>query len=132
MNRFQNDERNDDNDTRLLDALEAYILLHYPNPERVGCLDRDVLRSLVETPEQLDLGDPKYLHVFKCAECTRELIDLRRLREALIQQEVGGSPAQSNAGTDSIPKWRRRIAAAAFSTRALVRGLVKRLKNVFR
>jgi hypothetical protein len=34
----------------------------------------------VYTPEKLDLSDPKYLHVSKCAECTRELIELRMLR----------------------------------------------------
>jgi hypothetical protein len=132
VNRFQNDGRDDDNDARLFDALEASILLHHPNPERVGCLDRDVLRCLVETPEQLDLSDPKYLHIFKCAECTRELSDLRRLREARIQQDVGSSPALSNAGTEPIPKWRRRIAAATFNTRVFVRSFVKKLKSVFR
>ena len=132
MNRFQNDKRGDNNDTRLFDALETYILSHYPNPERVGCLEHDLLRRFVETPEQLDLGDPKYLHVFKCAECTRELRDLRRIREARIQQDVGGSPALSNAGTAPIPKWTRRIRAAAFNTRVFVRGFVRKLKSVFR
>lgn len=132
MNRFQNDERGDDNDTRLFDALEAYILSHYPNPDRVGCLERDLLRRFVETPEQLDLSDPKYLHVFKCAECTRELIRLRRLREARIRQGVGSSSALPNAGSKPIPKWRRRIRAAAFNTSVFLRGFVRKLKGVFR
>ena len=132
MNRFQNNERDDDNDTRLFNALEAYIRLHYPNPGRTGCLDRDVLRCIVETPEQLDLADSKFLHVFKCAECTRELGRLRRLRDARIQQDCGGSPALSNAGTGPIPKWRRRIRASTFNTRVLVHGFIKKLKSIFR
>lgn len=88
MSEINSNARDDENDTRLFEALEDYILEHYPNPERVGCLGRDVLKCFVETPERLDLSDPKYLHVFKCAECTRELRDLRRLREERICQEI--------------------------------------------
>ncbi|HUV96581.1 MAG TPA: hypothetical protein VMV98_03845 [Acidobacteriaceae bacterium] len=131
MSRFHSTVRDDDNDTRLFDTLEHYILEHYPNPERIGCLDQDLLRRFVETPELLDLSDPKYLHVFKCAECTRELGDLRRIREARIQQDVVSSPF-SSAGMKAIEKWRRHIVTAAFKTRMLVRRFVERLKSVFR
>ena len=132
MSRFQNNGRDDDNDTRLFDALEAYILSHYPNPERVGCLEHDLLKCLVETPEQLDLSDPKYLHIFKCAECARELIDLRRLREARIHGDDASSPPLSGAGIKTARKWRQRILAFALKARLLVVRAIEKLKSVFR
>jgi hypothetical protein len=64
----------------LFDKLREHALEAHPNPERVGCLDRATLKAWVFTPEKLNLSDPKYLHVLKCAECTRELIELRMLR----------------------------------------------------
>jgi hypothetical protein len=74
--------RNDDeNDAYLFDELQEYVLEHYPNPQRVGCLDRETLSVFVEAPGKLDLADPKYLHIFHCAECTRDLMCLRRIRE---------------------------------------------------
>ena len=94
VEKTQNQERDDENDSRLFEAIQDYILEHYPNPQRVGCLGDETLRRLVETPEQLDLGASKYLHVFKCAECTRELRDLRRQRETRIQR-TASSPAPS-------------------------------------
>lgn len=70
----------DDDDTLLFEKLQEHVLEKYPNPERIGCIVRATLKEWVYTPEKLDLSDPKYLHVLKCAECTRELIELRRLR----------------------------------------------------
>jgi hypothetical protein len=81
VNRFRSFESDDENDTLLFDKLEEYVLEHYPNPERIGCLNHETLSTLVDAPENLDLADQKYLHIFRCAECTRELIELRRIRE---------------------------------------------------
>ena len=62
----------------------------------------------MNTPEKLDLTDPKYLHVLKCAECTRELIELRRLRnEQSARAKVGVPPPQGPA-----TNWRRAVFAA--------------------
>ena len=83
---LRNFVRDDENDTLLFEKLQEHVLEHYPNPDRVGCLDRSTLIAFVEAPGKLDLEDPKYLHVFRCAECTRELIELRRLREERILQ----------------------------------------------
>jgi hypothetical protein len=71
----------DENDHYLFDKLQDYVLKNYPNPQRVGCLDRETLSAFVEDPGKLDLADPKYLHIFHCAECTRDLMCLRRIRE---------------------------------------------------
>lgn len=89
MKRFHIAARDDANDTRLFDTLQDYIIEHYPNPNRVGCLDQELLRCLVETPEQLNLSDSKFLHVFKCAECTHQLRVLRRIRESGGQRGAG-------------------------------------------
>jgi hypothetical protein len=72
--------RDDDDDTLLFEKLQEHVLEKYPNPERIGCIDHSTLKTWVYSPQKLDLSDPKYLHVLKCAECTRELIELRRLR----------------------------------------------------
>ena len=81
MNERQHFSNNDENDTLLFDTLQDYVLEHYPNPQRIGCLDRPTLEEFVSNPENLDLADPKYLHVFKCAECTRDLMALRQGRQ---------------------------------------------------
>jgi hypothetical protein len=83
---LRNFVRDDENDTLLFEKLQEHVLEHYPNPDRVGCLDRSTLIAFVEAPGKLDLEDPKYLHVFRCAECTRDLMELRRFREERIQQ----------------------------------------------
>ena len=80
MNERQHFSNNDENDTLLFDTLQEYVLEHYPNPRRIGCLDRQTLEEFVSCPENLDLADPKYLHIFKCAECTRDLIAFRQSR----------------------------------------------------
>lgn len=80
MNERQSLLQDDDDDTLLFEKLQEHVLEKYPNPERVGCSDHSTLKTWVYTPQKLDLSDPKYLHVLKCAEWTRELIELRRLR----------------------------------------------------
>lgn len=82
MNKIHPFESDDKNDTHLFAEMQRYVLEHYPNPQRIGCLHHDTLTLFVEAPAKLDLSDPKYLHILECAECTRELIELRRSREA--------------------------------------------------
>jgi hypothetical protein len=132
VNELHRAARDDEDDTRLFDTLQEYVLAHYPNPHRVGCLDSDLLRRIVETPEQLDLGDPKYLHVFKCAECTRELRELRRSRDARIQEGAECSSALPSGGMKATSAWRRHIAAAVSKTRSTALRFVEKLKHIFR
>ena len=80
MDERQSFFEDDDDDTLLFEKLQEHVLEKYPNPERIGCIDHSTLKTWVYSPQKLDLSDPKYLHVLKCAECTRELIELRRLR----------------------------------------------------
>ncbi len=92
MDERQSFLQDDDDDTLLFEKLQEHVLEKYPNPERIGCIDHSTLKTWVYTPQKLDLSDPKYLHVLKCAECTRELIELRRLRNAQSERANVGVP----------------------------------------
>ncbi len=81
MDERQSFLQDDDDDTLLFKKLQEQVLEKHPNPERVGCIDHVTLQTWVYSPQRLDLSDPKYLHVLKCAECTRELIELRKRRD---------------------------------------------------
>jgi hypothetical protein len=70
----------DDDDTLLFEKLQEHVLERFPNPDRIGCIEPATLSTWVYAPQELDLSDPKYLHVLKCAECTRDLIELRKQR----------------------------------------------------
>jgi hypothetical protein len=76
-------------DSLLFEKLQEHVLERYPNPERKGCIDHATLETWVYSPQELDLSDPKYLHVLKCAECTRELIELRKRRDAERTTQIG-------------------------------------------
>jgi len=71
----------DDNDTLLFEKLQEHVLAHYPNPERKGCPDPAVLKSLLDDPKDVTLAALNDLHVFKCAECTRLLMELRQKKK---------------------------------------------------
>jgi hypothetical protein len=83
--------------------LQEHVLEKYPNPERIGCIDHATLETWVYSPEKLDLSDPKYLHVLKCAACTRELIELRKRRNE--QRGQVGVPGV-RPSTKGSPDWR--------------------------
>ena len=71
----------DNNDTLLFEKLQEHILTHYPNPERKGCPDPAVLKSLIEAPSEVTLADLNDLHILKCAECARLLMQLRQMKK---------------------------------------------------
>jgi hypothetical protein len=82
-------QQDDDDDSLLFKKLQEHVLERYPNPERKGCINHATLETWVYSPRKLDLSDPKYLHVLKCAECTRELIELRKQRDVRRAAEIG-------------------------------------------
>ena len=71
----------DENDTLLFVKLQEHVLAHYPNPERKGCPDPAVLKSLIDDPGNVTLDALNDLHIFKCAECTRLLMELREKKK---------------------------------------------------
>ena len=68
---------NEQEDKLRLKKLQESVMESHPDPDRIGCIDHSTLETLVNSPEKLDLSDPKFLHVLKCAMCTWELIELR-------------------------------------------------------
>ena len=74
-----------EDDSLLFEKLQEHVLAHYPNPERKGCPDPAVLRNLIDNPSDVTLGALNDLHIFKCAECTRLLMELREKKK---QSEV--------------------------------------------
>ena len=82
MVKFQEFLEDDDNDTALFERLQEQVLKNCPNPERVGCPPHAILEAFVESPAGRTLEDLNGLHILKCAECTRELIELRHKRES--------------------------------------------------
>lgn len=95
MDERQSYFEDDDDDTLLFEKLQEHVLEKYPNPERVGCIEHATLETWVFAPKKLNLSDPKYLHVLNCAECTRELIELRRLRNEQSEHVMIGVPSRS-------------------------------------
>ena len=81
MDERQSFLQDDDDDALLFKRLQEHVLDRHPNPDRVGCIDHRTLETWVYSPQKLDLSDPKYLHVLKCAECTHELLELRKRRD---------------------------------------------------
>jgi hypothetical protein len=90
----QSFQQDDDDDSLLFEKLQEHVLERYPNPERKGCIDDSTLETWVYSPQKLDLSDPKYLHVLKCAECTRELIELRKRRDAEKKVPIANEAAR--------------------------------------
>jgi hypothetical protein len=82
----------EDPDAALFRQMEQYVLDHYPNPNRTGCLDSQTLKLLVYEPLSLEFRDAKFLHVMECAECMREVIAFRETR---IAETSAGIPAVS-------------------------------------
>ena len=58
------------------DPFENAYLTAYPNPERVGCPDKEVLRGLAT--KELPIGHPARLHIAQCSPCFQEFRQLER------------------------------------------------------
>ena len=104
MDERQSFFEDDEDDKLLFEKLQEHVLEQHPNPERVGCIDHATLKTWVYSPQKLDLSDPKYLHVLKCAECTRDLIELRRQRNEQ-RARVDGSEAAQRTRMRSDWRW---------------------------
>jgi hypothetical protein len=78
----------DDNDSLLFERLQQNALKNCPNPARIGCPDYATLKAFVEAPRTVDLDALNDIHIMKCAECTRELIELRRVRDERRAKEA--------------------------------------------
>ena len=120
MDERQSFLQDDDDDTLLFEKLQEHVLEKYPNPERIGCIDHSTLKTWVYSPQKLDLSDPKYLHVLKCAECTRELIELRRLRNEQSEHANIGVPSHPGPAAN----WRWAVFASVLVCILAVSGVI--------
>lgn len=102
------DLRDDDNDTSLFDRLEEHVLQNCPNPGRVGCPSSSTLEAFVRDPGSVSLEQLNELHIMQCAECTRELIGLRKAWE--VMRRESGNHTVPVAPARSHYRW---VAAAA-------------------
>jgi len=57
------------------DDLDRMLAHANPNPQRVGCLSRELLRSLAARRQPLTA--PGYEHLLECSECYREFRSLQ-------------------------------------------------------
>ena len=56
--------------------MKDFLREQFPNPERKGCPDEDVLQALAE--DRIAPNDPALLHVGSCSECYTEYLHLQR------------------------------------------------------
>lgn len=66
----------------LLRLLRQTSLKGFPNPERKGCPNAEVLKTLALDPEQIPATDPVIEHVTQCSPCFREMTRHRQLARA--------------------------------------------------
>lgn len=68
--------------------MKDFLRESFPNPERKGCPDEDLLQALAE--DRITPNDPALLHVGSCSECYREYLHLRReFEEAKLKTRSG-------------------------------------------
>ena len=94
MNDHQNFLEDDDNDTALFERLQQQVLENCPNPERMGCPSHSILKAFVEDPASITPSELNDLHILNCAECTRELMELRNERVPGRPPEAAPSPGR--------------------------------------
>ncbi len=84
------------------ELMKDYLLQSFPNPERKGCPDEDVLQALAE--DRVASNDAALLHVGSCSECYREYLHLRReIEEARQKEHTAASITNSQADSKVIP-----------------------------
>ena len=73
------------------ELIKDFLRESFPNPERKGCPDEDVLQALAE--DRITPNDPALLHVGSCSECYREYLHLRREFE---ESQLAKGPTSAN------------------------------------
>jgi len=68
----------DRDDKRLLDVLGQGLSREFPNPQRVGCPDSAVLRSVAYRKLRLADAEPWLKHLSSCSPCFQEFSDFRK------------------------------------------------------
>ena len=66
----------------LLRILRQTSLKGFPNPERKGCPETEVLKTLALDPEKISATDPLIKHVTQCSPCFAEMTRHREIARA--------------------------------------------------
>ena len=86
------------------ELMKDFLRETFPNPERKGCPEEDVLQALAE--DRISPNDPALLHVGSCSECYAEYLHLRQdVQEALASTSLGLSSLENGANTSGVLKY---------------------------
>ena len=84
------------------ELIKDFLRESFPNPERKGCPNEDVLQALAE--DRIAPDDPALLHVGSCSECYREYLHLRReIEELRAGNRAEDQPSSSQTGSKVLP-----------------------------
>ena len=84
------------------ELMKDFLQESFPNPERKGCPNEDVLQALAEGHIAPD--DPALLHVGSCSECYREYLHLRReVEDSPPEERAGACDSNSQDGSNVVP-----------------------------
>jgi len=70
---------NDDN------PIEEILLTGFPNPERIGCLPRDIIEALGQ--KKIPRDNPAWRHIWNCSPCFRDFKVIRDRRLAEVERK---------------------------------------------
>jgi hypothetical protein len=111
----------------LLDALGRVLAKDFPNPERVGCPSRDLLRALASRQLSLAEAEPWMDHLGKCSPCFRDYTELRRLIERRRKLTYLGIAAVIVMACVALWGWRSRQQAVITAHNHIVADMRNRL-----
>ncbi len=84
------------------ELIKDFLRESFPNPERKGCPEEDVLQALAE--DRIAPNDPALLHVGSCSECYREYLHLRReIEELRVGEQVAKQTFDSQSESKVLP-----------------------------
>jgi hypothetical protein len=81
--------------------MKDFLRETFPNPERKGCPNEDVLQALAE--DRIAPNDPALIHVGSCSECYREYLHLRREIEDSQPEKPKASVSDSQDSSNVVP-----------------------------
>lgn len=86
------------------ELMKDFLRETFPNPERKGCPEEDVLQALAE--DRISPNDPALLHVGSCSECYAEYLHLRQdAQEVLASTLPGSSSSETEPNTSEVLKY---------------------------
>ncbi len=92
----------------MLDGLGRVLSKEFPNPERVGCPSRDLLKALAARQLSLTEAEPSMDHLGKCTPCFRDYSELRRLLDRRRKLTYLGIAALVAVACVALWGWRYR------------------------